>query len=44
MVYGEGQYIADLKPDEQIEVTMRVSVDGSADVYATINARREDKF
>jgi hypothetical protein len=40
-VYGEGHFIAELKPDVQQEVVTRVSVSGSADVYATIGARKD---
>jgi len=39
-VYGEGHYIADLKPNEEREVITRVSVSGSAEVYSTISARK----
>jgi hypothetical protein len=43
-VYGEGHFIAELKPDEQREVVTRVSVSGSANVHATIDARKKGEF
>ena len=43
--YGSGQYIKELKPDEEVELAFRINVLGSADVYATILARKdENKF
>ena len=39
--YGEGRYLAELKPDAVIETVFRVTANGSADVYATI---RDEEF
>jgi hypothetical protein len=38
---GIGHYIGELKPDEEREVTFQVNANGSADVYATIRARKD---
>jgi hypothetical protein len=35
--YGSGQYIAELKPNQTIRTTFRVTASGSADVYATVS-------
>ncbi len=40
-VYGAGQYLAELKPGEKRETIFRVNAYGSADVYATIIARKD---
>ncbi len=40
-VIGEGHYLTYLKPDEEREFAFRVNATGSADVYATFEARRE---
>jgi hypothetical protein len=37
--FGAGQYLKELKPNEQVELVFRVNALGSADVYATIMAR-----
>ncbi|MCJ7631738.1 hypothetical protein MUP77_04985 [Candidatus Bathyarchaeota archaeon] len=37
-VYGVGDYIADLEPNEEEEVVIRVSVSGSANMYFTISS------
>jgi hypothetical protein len=42
--FGIGHYIAELKPDEEREVVFQVNAQGSADVYATINARRNGDY
>ena len=38
---GIGHYIGELKPDEEREVAFQVNANGSADVYATIRARKD---
>jgi hypothetical protein len=40
--FGYGQYLKELKPNEEVELVFRINASGSADVYATIIAR-EDK-
>ena len=39
---GSGQYLKELKPNEEVELFFRINALGSADVYATLIAR-EDK-
>lgn len=39
-VYGEGHYIAELKPNEVEEAISRISINGSTPIYATISARK----
>ncbi len=39
--YGSGQYLKQLKPNEEVELVFRINVLGSADVYVTIMAREE---
>jgi hypothetical protein len=36
--FGAGQYIKELKPNEEVELVFRINALGSADVYATIIA------
>jgi hypothetical protein len=43
-VYGAGHYFADLKPGEEVEAHIRVNAHGSADVYATIIARKDGNY
>jgi hypothetical protein len=38
--FGIGHYIEELKPDEEKEVVFQVNAYGSAEVYATISARK----
>ncbi|MDH5635927.1 MAG: hypothetical protein OEY47_04600 [Candidatus Bathyarchaeota archaeon] len=38
---GIGHYIRELKPNEEREVVFQVNANGSADVYATIRARKD---
>jgi hypothetical protein len=38
---GIGHYIGELKPNEEREVIFQVNANGSADVYATIRARKD---
>jgi hypothetical protein len=38
---GIGHYIRELKPNEEREVAFQVNANGSADVYATIRARKD---
>ena len=40
--FGAGQYLKELKPNEEKELTFRVNAYGSADVYITVLSR-EDK-
>jgi hypothetical protein len=42
--FGIGHYIGELKPDEEREVVFQVNAQGSGDVYATINARKDGDF
>jgi hypothetical protein len=42
--YAFGEYIGELKPDEEREVVFQVNAYGSADVYATINARMDGDY
>jgi len=41
---GIGHYIGELKPDEEREVVFQVNANGSADVYATIRARKNGDY
>jgi hypothetical protein len=41
---GVGTYIRNLNPNEEIEVPFQVNANGSADVYATINARKDGRY
>jgi hypothetical protein len=41
---GIGHYIRELKPDEEIEVVFQVNANGSADVYASIRARKDGDY
>jgi hypothetical protein len=42
--FGIGHYIGELQPDEEREVVFQVNAQGSADVYATISARRDGEY
>jgi len=42
--FGIGHYIGELKPDEEREVVFQVNAQGSADVYATIRARKNGDY
>jgi hypothetical protein len=42
--YAFGQYIGELRPDEEREVVFQVNAQGSADVYVTINARKDGEY
>jgi hypothetical protein len=42
--FGSGQYLKELKPDEEVELVFRINALGSADVYATIMAREERNY
>jgi hypothetical protein len=42
--YAFGRYIGELKPNEEREVVFQVNASGSADVYATINARKNGDY
>jgi hypothetical protein len=41
---GIGTYIRNLNPNEEIEVPFQVNANGSADVYATIRARKDGNY
>jgi hypothetical protein len=41
---GIGTYIRNLNPNEEIEVAFQVNANGSADVYATIRARKNGSY
>jgi hypothetical protein len=41
---GSGQYLKELKPNEEVELVFRINALGSADVYATILAREEKNY
>jgi hypothetical protein len=43
-LFGAGCYLSDLVPDKEKEVVFRVNAYGSADVYATIKARKDGKY
>jgi hypothetical protein len=38
--FGSGQYLKELKPNEEVELVFKVNAFGSADLYATIVARQ----
>jgi hypothetical protein len=42
--FGSGQYLKQLKPNEEVELVFRINAYGSAEVYATILAREEKNF
>src|SRR4030042_1771933 len=42
--FGSGQYLKELKPDEEVELVFRINALGSADVYATMMAREDINF
>jgi hypothetical protein len=42
--FGAGQHIKELGPDKEIELVFRVNAIGSADVYATVKARKDGKY
>jgi hypothetical protein len=42
--FGIGHYIEELKPDEEREVVFQVNAQGSAEVYATIKARKDGDY
>jgi hypothetical protein len=41
---GIGHYIGELKPNEERDVVFQVNASGSADVYATISARKNGDY
>ena len=41
---GAGHYLPDLGPDKEKEVVFRVNAVGSAEVYATIKARKDGQY
>jgi hypothetical protein len=42
--FGLGQYLKELKPNEEVELVFRINAFGSGDVYATILAREEKNY
>jgi hypothetical protein len=42
--YAFGEYIEELKPDEEREVVFQVNATGSAEVYVTIKARKNGEY
>ena len=42
--FGFGQYLKELKPNEEVELVFRINALGSADAYATILAREEENY
>jgi hypothetical protein len=44
IVHGEGDYIEDLDPGEEKRVITRVTISGSASIYATIIARKDGDY
>jgi hypothetical protein len=42
--FGIGHFIVELKPDEEREVVFQVNATGSAEVYATISARKDGDY
>jgi hypothetical protein len=42
--FGIGHYIGELEPDEEREVVFQVNAQGSAEVYATISARKDGDY
>jgi hypothetical protein len=42
--FGIGHYIEELQPDEERQEVFQVDAQGSADVYATISARRDGDY
>ena len=42
--FGIGHYIEELKPDEEQKVVFQINAQGSAEVYATINARMDGDY
>jgi len=40
--FGSGQYLKELKPNEEVELVFKVNAFGSADVYVTIVAREAE--
>jgi hypothetical protein len=39
-----GQYLKELKPNEEVELVFRINAFGSADLYFTIKAREEENY
>jgi hypothetical protein len=42
--FGSGQYLKELKPNEEVELVFRINASGSADVFATIMAREDINY
>jgi len=42
--FGSGQYLKELKPNEEVELFFRINALGSADLYATITAREDKNY
>ncbi len=43
-LFGAGQYLPELRPNEEKEMVFRVNAVGSANVYVTIKARRDGRI
>ena len=43
-LFGAGNYLLELEPNTEKEVVFRINAYGSADVYATIKARKAGKY
>jgi len=43
-LFGAGHYLSELEPNKERKVVFRVNVYGSADVYATIKARKDGEY
>jgi len=42
--FGSGQYLKELKSNEEVDLVFRINALGSADVYATVLAREEKNY
>jgi len=42
--FGSGQYLKELRPNEEVELVFRINASGSADVFATIIARKDINY
>jgi hypothetical protein len=42
--FGSGQYLKELKPNEEVELVFRINALGSADVYVTMRAREDKNY
>jgi hypothetical protein len=42
--FGAGQYLSELKPNEEKEIAFQINASGSADLYITIKGRKYGKY